>query len=292
MITHITQSPQWAQFRSTTPNVKKVLEIDGLYIYIHKIPYLPFTVAYLPRPDHLNNLEEMKKACQKDNAIFLKIEPSTTLPSLQYPVSSSVLPRHTIYIDLTKSEDELLKEMHEKTRYNIKLAIKKGVVVKESQDIEIFIKLLTETEKRQGFYSHYPDYYRKLFDILKPKILVAYVKDTPVAAIMLFVYQDVLYYPYGGSDPKYKEYMAPNLLHFEAMKLGKKMGCKTYDLWGSYKDVKNETDPFWGIYRFKTGFGGTEIDFPPSIDIPLSPLYYPMILTNKIRWIFLKIFRG
>ena len=108
---------------------------------------------------------------------------------------------------------------------------------------------------------------------------------------MLIKYEDTLYYPYGGSDPSYREYMAPNLLHWEAIKLGKKLGCKTYDLWGSYKNVKNETDPFWGIYRFKSGFGGTEIDFPPTVDIPLSPLYPIFSLFDSLRWKFLKLVR-
>lgn len=278
---HITQSDQWANFRLTTPNVKKVVNFDGVNIYFHKIPLLPFTIAYIPRAD-IKVTDELKKICR--GAIYIKIEPLTGSGGN----AKSILPQHTIYIDLTKTEDELLKEMHEKTRYNIRLAEKKRVVVKENFDIEIFIKLLTATENRQGFYSHYPDYYRKLFEILKPIILTAYVDEVPVATIMLFNYDKVLYYPYGGSDPKYKEYMAPSLLHWEAIKLGKKLGCKFYDLWGSYKYEKNEKDPWWGIYRFKSGFGGAEVDFPPAIDVPLSPLYPFFVAADKIRWFFLK----
>lgn len=261
--------------------------IGSCRIYIHKIPFLPFTIAYLPKPEKIENLEEIKKACRKENAIYLKIEPV----SGQGGTGKPILPQHTIYIDLTKSEEELLKEMHEKTRYNVRLAEKKGVVVKQNNDIETFIKLLTETENRQGFYSHYPNYYRKLFEILKPIILTAFVNEVSVATIMLFKHNDFLYYPYGGSDPKYKEYMAPSLLHWEAIKLGKKIGCKTYDLWGSYKNVKNESDAWWGIYRFKSGFGGTEIDFPSAIDIPLSPLYPLFSLFDSLRWALLKKLR-
>lgn len=281
---HLTQSDAWARFRLATPNVKKILKIGSCQIFIHKIPFVPFTVAYLPRPEKIENLEEIKEACQKEWAIFLKIEPTTKLDQLdKFAQSRSILPQHTIYIDLIKPEKDLLEEMHEKTRYNIRLAEKKGVMVKQNNDIETFIKLLTETEDRQNFYSHNPNYYRKLFAILKPIILMAYYKDIPIATIILFNHDGVLYYPYGGSDPKYKEYMAPSLLHWEAIKLGKKLGCKIYDMWGSYKNTPTESDPWWGIYRFKKGFGGNEITFPDSVDIPLSPLYSLYPLLEKFR---------
>lgn len=293
MTKHITQSDQWAQFRLSTPNVKKVLNYNGTKIYIHKIPWLPFTVAYIPRSD-IKIDENLKNLCKKEHALFIKLEPLRVIAipdRSREKQSSSVLPQHTIYIDLTKSEDQLLKEMHEKTRYNIHLAEKKGVLVKQSEDIETFIKILEKTEKRQGFYSHNPNYYRQLYKTLKPIILIAYLDQTPIATIMLFKHEDFLYYPYGGSDPKYKEYMAPSLLHWEAIKLGKKLGCKTYDLWGTYKNTKDETDPFYGIYRFKSGFGGTEVDFPNSIDIPLSPIYPLFSLLNSFRWKILKKLR-
>jgi lipid II:glycine glycyltransferase (peptidoglycan interpeptide bridge formation enzyme) len=281
MAEHITQSEAWAKFRLTTPNVKKVIRHDGVLVYFHKIPLIPFTIAYIPRAD-IKVSDELKKICR--GAIYLKIEPLTGPGGNGKPI----LPRHTIYIDLTKSEEQLLKEMHEKTRYNIRLAQKKGVEVRQNDDIETFIKILRMTESRQEFYSHYPDYYRKLFGIVKPIILTAYVGNDPVAAIMLFNHDGILYYPYGGSDPKYKEYMAPSLLHWEAIKLGKKLGCKIYDLWGSYKNSKDESDPWYGIYRFKSGFGGTEVNFPQAIDIPLSPLYPLFNFADKVRWLVLK----
>lgn len=280
---HITQTDQWAKFRLTTPNVRKVLEHNGVKIFIHKIPFTPFTVAYIPRAD-VKIDEDLKNLCKKENAIFIKIEPNTLISN--YKISNSILPRHTIHIDLTKSEDELLKEMHEKTRYNIKLAQKKNVVVREDSSVENFIKLLEMTETRQGFSSHPANYYRQLREIIKPTILTAFIDKTPIASIMLFNHDGVLYYPYGGSDPKYKEYMAPALLHWEAIKLGKKLGCKIYDLWGTYKNTKDEKDPWYGIYRFKSGFGGKEIDFPNSIDIPLSPLYSLYPLLEKFRKFF------
>lgn len=280
---HILQSPQWADFRLKTPNVKKVLKIDGNQVYIHKVPFLPWTVAYLPRPTKIDNIEKIKKACRQEMAIFLKIEPNTEISNLKSQISDPVLPRHTIYIDLTKSEEELLAGMHEKTRYNIRLAQKKEVKVTEGENLNKFTELLEKTEERQGFSSHPTKYYEILWETLRPAKMIYLLTAHSMAAIMLLRYKDFLYYAYGGSDPKYKEFMAPALLHWEAIKLGKKLGCKIYDLWGSYKNSPTETDPWWGIYRFKKGFGGDEITFPPTVDIPLSPLYSLYPLLDKFR---------
>lgn len=277
---HILQSREWADFREKTPGVKKVLRIGDCQIFIHRVPYIPWGVAYLPRPGKIENLEEIKEACRKEKAIFLKIDPIEKIDGI---VSKPVLPRHTIYIDLEKSEKDLLANMHEKTRYNIRLAEKKGVKVTEGDDLEKFIELLEQTEERQNFYSHPGQYYRVLWETLRPAKMVYLLSAHPCAAIMLFRYEDTLYYPYGGLDPEYREFMAPHLLHWEAIKLGKKLGCKIYDLWGSYKNLPTESDPWWGIYRLKKGFGGQEITFPETIDIPLSPLYSLYPLAEKLR---------
>ena len=289
---HILQSNQWAEFRLKTPNVKKVLLVGENRIFIHRVPYLPFTVAYLPRPENLDNLEKIKEACKKERAIFLKIE-----PGLGYSdqvsgsrIGSPVLPQHTIYIDLTQGEEKLLAGMSEKTRYNVRLAQKKNINIVEGENLENFIELLEKTEDRQGFYSHPAQYYRMLWGVLRPEkmvyLLTAVSGQQTAASIILLRYQDVLYYAYGGSDPKYREYMAPHLLHWEAIKLGKKLGCKIYDLWGSYKNSPDESDPWWGIYRFKKGFGGQEVTFPETFDIPISPLYFLYPFLDKIRKFF------
>ncbi len=292
MTTHITQSEEWGEFRKQTGNIKKVIRLNDTQIFFSKVPFLKGkTVAYIPRTPAPTpeQLEHIKSECKKENALFIKFEPFEEMS--EGVKSKSILPQHTIYIDLSKTEDQLLASMHEKTRYNIKLAEKKGVEVKEEDNPDKFIELLESTEKRQGFYSHYPEYYKKLWSILRPQKMVYLLSAYPYAAIMLFKYKDILYYPYGGSDPTYRDLQAPSLLHFEAMKFGKKLGCKTYDMWGSYRYNPTETDPWWGIYRFKKGFGGTEITFPSSVDIPLSPLYKPLMLAEDLRWKILRLKR-
>lgn len=311
---HITQSWEWGEFRKTVPSIKNVLRLGSFenekpikvwQILFSKVPYLGSnSIAYLPRGEMPTNqeLEEIKKCCLEEKAVFLKIEPikepsdNQTARITQIKIGKAILPQHSIYVNLALSEDELLANMHEKARYNIRLAQKKGVVVKEensTQSLEGFITILEETEKRQGFYSHNSNYYRNLWKHLHGSqmayLLNAYVDSKIAASIMLFRFKDFLYYPYGGSDYEYRQYMAPQLLHFEAMKLGKKLGCKTYDLWGSYLKSPTENDPWWGFYRLKSGLGGKEISFPDSIDIPLSPLYSPLMLADELRWKLLRL---
>lgn len=315
---HVSQSWQWGEFRRQTPTVKRVIRLGSFengrlkktfQIFFHFNPnlpsltHLPNCVAYLPRsaPPTSSELAEITAVCLKEGAVYLTLEP---VDEVSYPLAAgqSILPAHTLYLDLTKLETSLLAGMHEKTRYNIHLAEKKGVIVREDnspEGLENFIKLLTDTESRQGFYSHYPDYYRKLWQILRPAkmvyLLSAYIPDhksgAPVASIMLFRFKDYLYYPYGGSDPQFREFMAPNLLHWEAVKLGKKLGCKTYDMWGSYRYHPAESDPWWGIYRFKKGFGGEEVSFP-AYEIPFKKSWYQAYKTgNKLRWTMLRALR-
>ncbi|KKU92347.1 MAG: FemAB family protein [Microgenomates group bacterium GW2011_GWA1_48_10] len=322
---HITQSWEWGEFRKQTPSIKQILRLGSLedgrlvkvwQIMFSKVPHLPsYTVAYLPRGPipEAQELEEIKQFCRKEKAVFLKMEPfdfAPGKPDCDLPLGvqgKPILPRHTIYIDLTQSEEELLSQMHEKTRYNIRLAQKKGVLVREENSpeaLESFIKLLEDTEKRQKFYSHTADYYRKLWGVLRPANMVYLLSangphvahgssgtNSPIAAIMLFRFKDFLYYPYGGSNHEFRHYMAPQLLHFEAMKLGKRLGCKTYDLWGSYKNSPTQDDPWWGFYRLKSGLGGKEVDFPETIDVPFSPLYQPLMAVDSLRWFLLKFLK-
>ena len=208
--------------------------------------------------------------------------------------SKPIFATQTILLDLTKSEEELLAEMKQKTRYNVRLAEKKGVVVEERDDpeaLDIFLKLQKETAKRQGFFVHPDSYYSTVWEVLRPKsmahLLVAKVENTPVVAWLLLKYQDTFYYPYGGSSTEFKEYMASNLMMWEAIKLGKKLGCKVFDLWGATDD---ESDPWYGFTRFKLGYGGELVSFPGAYDLILnSLLYYPFILVDKLRWWFLKL---
>jgi len=194
----------------------------------------------------------------------------------------------TFWIDLTKSEEELLKSFSSKTRYNIRLAQKHGVIIKEDNSDKAFNKYLEltwETNKRQGFYSHTEKYHRLMWQHLKGKIahlLTATYKGEIISAWILFAYDGFLYYPYGASTDKHKEVMANNLMMWEAIKLGKKLGLSTFDLWGREEGK--------GFTKFKEGYNPKVIEFLGSWDLVINkPLYKIYRFAEEIRWRALRL---
>lgn len=296
---HITQSWEWGQFRLLT-GVPKILRlgffdsqalVHAYQIFFHRTPYLNRLIAYLPRTTvpTSEELETISSVCQKNGAVFLKLEPES---EMKLPTGAPILPKHTLVIDLARSEEEILELMHEKTRYNIKLAQKSGVTVAEKTDeksLETFIRLYDATQRRQGFFAKSGDYLRTLWQVLYPSkmvyLLEACVDSCPVASAMFFNFNGTLSFPYGGWSAEHREKMPNNLLHFEAIKLAKKLGCVKYDFWSSYKNSPNPSDPWYGTYVFKKGFGGQEIHYPGAYDVVFDkPIYSLIKIADKIRW--------
>ena len=293
---HICQSPEWGEVKTKigTPAVR----VGEVQFTLHKVPLLPFNVGYCPKVDvEKIDWEKLKVAGKEHNCIFIKIESNEAVSRDDIKKAKPIFATQTILLDLTKPEEELLVSMKQKTRYNVRLAQKKGVVVEERNDeesLEIFLKLQKETVKRQGFFVHPDSYYRTVWEVLRPKgmahLLIAQVENTPVVAWLLLKYQDTLYYPYGGSSTEFKKYMASNLMMWEAIKLGKKLGCKTFDVWGATDD---KTDPWYGFTRFKLGYGGQLVSFPGAYDLVLKPVWYKVfILADKLRWLLLNLCRS
>ncbi len=305
---HILQSFEWGEFKKATGGVNRVFRIGefekgklirAYQFFIHRLPYLPWTIGYLPRGPIPTRaaLGEIKKIARQEKAIFFKIDPGMDEKGGSLGVEGKpIQPRHTIYLDLERNEGEILAGMHPKTRYNIRLAERKGVTVRvenDSEGMDKFVEVLMKTEERQRFYAHSKNYYRKLWETLGGEgmvyVLNAYFEEKVIASIVLFKFKDFLYYPYGGSNYEFRQLMAPQLLHWRAIQLGKKLKCTTYDLWGSYKDKPTEEDPWWGFYRLKIGLGGKEVSFPKTVDIPLSLAYYPYSAVDKLRWKYLNL---
>jgi lipid II:glycine glycyltransferase (peptidoglycan interpeptide bridge formation enzyme) len=237
------------------------------------------------------------------------------------PAAHPLFTKYTFILDLTKSEQELLVGMHSKTRYNIKVAQKHGVkIIEDNSDeaFETYLKLLNETTKRQGFYAHTEKYHRLMWETLKSQksipdsigdktqkldtdILTAHLllakfpkpyplHPTPLVVWILFVYKDTLYYPYGSSSNLYRETMASNLMMWEAIRFGKKLGLKKFDMWGALGPNPDKNDPWYGFHRFKEGYGGRLVEFVGSYDLVINPLLYQLYkIADKIRWLFLKL---
>lgn len=298
--THPLQSWEWGEARKKMGiDVVRLGEFDGndlqniFQVTFHKVPHTPFSVGYLPRSvfPQLETSELLKVEAKKRNAIFIKLEPNMARGSEPgtnlHPAHHSLFPQWTQRLDLSPTETQLLEKMKPKTRYNIRLAEKKGVVVKEmtnDEGFEIFIKLYFETTARQKYHGHTRAYHETIFKTLNSsisRILIAFYKDVPLSAYHLFVFNKVLYYPYGGSSLLYKDVMASNLLMWETMRLGKQEGCVIFDMWGSLSPDYDPQTPWGGFTRFKEGFGSEFFEYCGSYDLVLNAFAYSAFNTAQ-----------
>lgn len=265
----------------------------------YKIGYLPRSV--FPTKDVLDFLYDYGK---KNKTVFIKIESYVEKSKLQVASDKLQLSNHPLFpvwtqiLDLNKSEDELLKSFHSKTRYNIRLAEKKGVKIREMSDdkgFEIFSMLYFETCKRQKYFGHTPSYHKIIWDNLKKgisHILIAFYDDVPLSAYELFYFKNTLYYPYGGTSVEHRNLMASNLLMWEAIKLGKKLGANKFDMWGSLGPNYDPTNPWSGFTRFKEGYGTKFVEFIGSYDLVINPVLYKIYnAVYYLREIYLKFKR-
>ena len=297
---HLLQSPEWAEFRRKWGT--KVVEVGKAQFTVHPIPHTNLNIGYMARafPKDID-WELLKKVALEEKCIFVKFEPNSKefIPPKGFKVykGERIFSYATYLIDLTKSEEELLEAMHPKTRYNINLAKRKGVTIKigHTEDmVEEFLELFHETGERHSIFNHPDSYYRTILDVFKEKdkaeIITAYYENKPLASVMVFIYGDTIFYPYGGSTFLYKELMAFYLVMWEAILLGKKRGCKVFDMWNCLPpELENPTHPWYGFHKFKKGFHGELVRFPGAYDIVFMPVLYPFVIAlNKTRWAILK----
>ena len=198
----------------------------------------------------------------------------------------NIQPPRTIVIDIHGTEDEILAKMKQKTRYNIRLAGKKGVTVRTWDNIESFHKMMTVTGGRDGFGIHSLEYYKRVYELLQPEglgeMLVAEYEGKLLAALFVAQSGKRAYYLYGASTNEERNRMPTYLLQWEAMKWAKERGCEEYDLWGvpdedqaTLEDnFQKRHDGLWGVYRFKRGFGGELKRAAQALDRVYNPILY------------------
>ncbi|MBI4039795.1 peptidoglycan bridge formation glycyltransferase FemA/FemB family protein [Candidatus Daviesbacteria bacterium] len=312
LVTHVMQSWQWGEFRQSlgTPLLRYGLfegskMVRAFQLTLHKIPLTSQFVGYLPKGPMLDKqlYEALEKIGQDHYCAFIKVEPDVVLTSQPYQVYPKFLPspkplftKYNYVIDLTKPEDELLKNMHQKMRYNIKVAQRHGVRVEERVDdqaFEDYLKLYFDTTKRQSYLGHNPAYHRLVWQTLRKnnmaRLLVAYFKPPdsstrlPLAAWMLINFKDTLYYPYGGSSEQFRNVMASNLVAWEAIKLGKKLKLKKLDLWGAINlDYTTPSHPWYGFTQFKQRLGGQLVEYVGTFDLVFNdPLYWAFTFVDR-----------
>jgi peptidoglycan pentaglycine glycine transferase (the first glycine) len=189
--------------------------------------------------------------------------------------------KNTVVLNLNQSLDHLLANMKQKTRYNLRLAERRGVQIRPGmkRDFPLLYRMYAETSLRDGFVIRNQDYYQALwgefFDSGMAEILIAEVEEQPVAGLFLFMTAGKAWYLYGMSRQVHREKMPNYLLQWEAIRRAKANGCTVYDLWGAPDELREE-DPLWGVFRFKEGLGGHVVRYLGAWDFPVKPVFYQL----------------
>lgn len=239
----------------------------------------------------------IKELGKKYNAFVLRMEPDIKkddqefrkiVEEIGYKIKDDakdfkdeIQPRFVFRLDIKgKTEDEVLAGCHQKTRYNIRLAKRKGVVVKEGtrEDLKDFHKIMIETGSRDGFIIRSLDYFEKMYDELAPKhmkLLMAYYEDKPISGIIPIMYGNKTWYLYGASSNQHRNLMPNYLLQWEMIRQAIQNKCDIYDFRG-VSGVVDETHPQYGLYRFKKGFGAEFTEFIGEVYWPFKPLTYKL----------------
>jgi len=287
------QSAEWEEFQRSCG--RKTRRVKGALVIRHDLA-LGLHYLYCPRPDmritdSVSGITGVREIARAEKSIFLKIDPLHPLEIRNTDCvmrdTRSLQPRQTVVLDLQKSEEELLAGMHEKTRYNIRLAERKGVQVTGYRlpvtgILESFWRLLQETAARDGFHTYERTYYEKLANIRSPdfsnELFFAEYRGQTLACALINFYRPVsglqpsgfpaATYLHGASSREHKEAMASHLLHWRVIREAKNRGFRYYDFWG----IDEERWP--GLTRFKKGFGGEALIRPPSVDIVYRPGWY------------------
>lgn len=308
--TEFIQSWEWGEFQQRVGRqVIRLQAVEGDEVvwqghgFEHRLG-LGLKYLYLPRlrPEIIN---EVMNYCHDRDYSFIRIEPLAEPSAINYQPASrrgrlsaipNIQPQHTLILDLSLSEDELLSAMHPKTRYNIHLAERKGVVIRKEKNSEIFIALNAETVKRDGFHSHPEAYYREMVKMPICRRLTAHYGSQAVASNIWIGFGDTFTYLHGASSSLNRNVMAPYFLQWEGIRLAKSLGYRYYDFWGIAPPAVEsaggqttclngftwETDhPWTGVTRFKVGFGGTLRSYPGAVDIVLKPVIYKMYKVGR-----------
>lgn len=259
----------------------KIEIIDDQIIYIYPL-FSKYTILYTNK-----NISQIKDIAQKNNSIYTIIETTKiSKPHKKKKQIRELIPRHTNIIDLDQTEDTILSNMHQKGRYNTRVAKKHNLTIQESTNTESFYKILEETAKRDNFYINPPQFYQEMLQTLpqdKVKLFLAFHPDSkePIAGIINTYIGNTCTYYYGASDHTHRKYMAPYLLQWHAIQDAKNKGFKYYDFLG-IADPYNPKDPLQGVTNFKTKFSKNIIQFQDGETIIHKPLLYFLLKIKKL----------
>lgn len=306
---HVLQSWSWGEFKESYGwMATRLLFTEGgqgraaAQVLRRQLPRLPLSVMYVPKGPALDYtdlalletvLTHLETVARRSQAIFIKIDPDVCLVdgTEPHPVIAVLTRRgwrrsaeqiqfpNTVLVDLTSDEDDLLAAMKSKTRYNVRLAARRGVTVRlgSVDDLPLFYQLYNETSQRDGFlirpYTYYRDAWGRFLETGRAQLFLAEHEGDILAGLILFIFGKTAWYMYGASSDQKRELMPNHLLQWEAMRWARVQGCTTYDMWGA-PDVLDESDPLWGVHRFKAGFGGQFTRRIGAYDYPTWGILY------------------
>jgi lipid II:glycine glycyltransferase (peptidoglycan interpeptide bridge formation enzyme) len=321
---HFLQSWEWGNLKEQTgwSAIRVIAEdrgviVGALQLLSRKLPILNRTIIYAPRGPIIDNfdidimkeiIQATRKIAKETNAIFLRIDPDirvddiTTVNRLRevgfvHRVQSKnfegVQPRFVFRLSIEKDLEEIFGKFESKTRYNIRLAEKKGVVIVSEctkDDLATFYNILKVTAVRDRYVIRAYSYYESIWDIFvttgKAKLFMAEYNGEYIAGALSFILGDKVWYIYGASSNEHRNVMPNYAVQWEMIKWAKSNGCTIYDFRGISGDF-NPENPLYGLYRFKKGFNGDLIEFAGEFDLIYSPVYYH--LWNNVEPLYKKL---
>lgn len=306
------QALEWAEVKKPNWKSEVILAEDSngkiigsLCVWIRKMPIFG-NIMYAARGPVCNIhdtsvmkqlTDGAKELAKKYKSIVLRIEPDIEssdqtfreiVTNLGYKIKDNakdfkdeIQPRYVFRLDIKgKTEEEVIAGFKQKWRYNIRLATKKGVTIKEGtrEDLKDFHKIMIETGARDGFIIRPLEYFEKMYDCLGKKhmkVLMAYYEGEPISGVIPIFYGNKTWYLYGASSNQHRNLMPNYLLQWEMIKMAIARHNDIYDFRG-VSGVVDEKHPQYGLYRFKQGFGATFTEFIGEVYYPFKPLTYKL----------------
>lgn len=303
---HFMQSSLWAKVKDNW-KWEGIIVRNGqgaicgaLSVLIRKVPIFPTAIMYAPRgpvcdltdKETFHKLLEGAKALAKKYRTYvLKMDPDVTsqdeafvnmAKAEGFSVHSAeknfngIQPRFVFRLYLAgRGEEEIMASFHSKTRYNIRVAQKNEVEVVRGtkSDVARFHEIMMETGLRDEFVVRSQGYFEKMMDALgeNARLYMAYHEGKAVAGTLCIRYGDKVWYLYGASSNESRNVMPNYLLQWEMIKWAIESKCRVYDFRGVSGDL-SESNPLYGLYRFKKGFNGEFTEFIGEMDLEFSPL--------------------
>jgi lipid II:glycine glycyltransferase (peptidoglycan interpeptide bridge formation enzyme) len=316
---HVLQSWEWGAIKAQTEwgaarfglLVNQQPQAAFQFLWRQPIAYLPWRIGYVPKGPVVDwgngdlvdaTLAEIERQARWRQCIFVKIDPdvredTTTGRLLLHALArrgwrrshEQIQFKNTGYSDLTVDEEQLLSAMKSKWRYNIRLAERRGIRVRQGSatDFASFYQLYAETGRRDGFLTRPLDYYVTTWRTFLTAqeqtdnpaggtLLLAEHPDDPqpVAGLFLLRFGSTAWYFYGASSERQRRDMPNYLLQWEALRWAKAQGCTRYDWWGAPTQPGVEQDSLQGVWQFKQGFGAELQPHIGAWDYPVTPLLY------------------